>query len=122
MTRNPEIRNNPVLVLPNIWRLGQVMETKFDTYVSNKILLNAAKLQGNSSYPFWVIKGKPTGGRVKLPPHPPRPRLGLIKRYDEVRKISIGQGDDYTTGCLLDFSDFKNNYRLIAADLSKKKY
>ena len=120
MTRNPEIRNNPVLVLPNIWRLGQVMETKFDTYVSNKILLNAAKLQGNSSYPFWVIKGKPTGGRVKLPPPPPRPRLGLIKRYDEVRKISIGQGDDYTTGCLLDFSYFKNNYRLIAADLTKK--
>ena len=75
LTRNPEIRNNPVLVLPNIWRLGQVMETKFDTYVSNKILLNAAKLQGNSSYPFWVIKGKPTGGRVKLPPPPPPPQI-----------------------------------------------
>ena len=28
----------------------------------------------------------------------------LIKQYDEVRKISTGQGDDYTTGCLLDFA------------------
>ena len=28
----------------------------------------------------------------------------LIKQYDEVRKILIGQGDDYTTGCLLDFA------------------
>ena len=38
-----------------------------------------------------------------------------------MRKISTGQGDDYTTGCLLDFVYFKNNYRLIAADLSKQK-
>ena len=44
-----------------------------------------------------------------------------IKRYDEVRKISTGQGDDYTTGCLLGFSYFENNYSLIAADLSKQK-
>ena len=44
-----------------------------------------------------------------------------IKQYDEIRKKSTGQGDDYTTGCLLDFAYFKNNYRLIAADLSKQK-
>ena len=45
----------------------------------------------------------------------------LIKQYDEIRKISTGQGDDYTTGCLLDFAYFKNNYKLIVADLSKQK-
>ena len=45
----------------------------------------------------------------------------LIKQYNEVRKISTGQGDDYTTGCFVDFAYFKNNYRLIAADLSKQK-
>ena len=44
-----------------------------------------------------------------------------IKQYDEVRKISTGQGDDYTTGCLSDYSYFENNYRLIASDLSKQK-
>ena len=27
-----------------------------------------------------------------------------IKQYDEVRKISIGQGDDYKNGCLLDLA------------------
>ena len=27
-----------------------------------------------------------------------------IKQYDKIRKISTGQGDDYTTGCLLGFS------------------
>ena len=44
-----------------------------------------------------------------------------IKQYDEVRKVSTGQGDDYTTGCLLDFAYFEKNYRLIAADLRKQK-
>ena len=50
-----------------------------------------------------------------------QPINDLIKQYDEIRKISTGQGDDYTTGCLLDFAYFENNYRLIAADLSKQK-
>ena len=50
-----------------------------------------------------------------------QPINDLIKQYEEVRKKSTGQGDDYTTGCLLDCAYFKNNYRLIAADLSKQK-
>ena len=44
-----------------------------------------------------------------------------IKQYDKIRKISTGQGDDYTTGCFLDFDYFEKNYRLMAADLSKQK-
>ena len=44
-----------------------------------------------------------------------------IKQYDEIRKIPTAQGDDYTTGCLLDFAYFLKNYRLIAVDLSKQK-
>ena len=42
-----------------------------------------------------------------------------IKQYDEIRKISTGQADDYITDCLLDFAYFESNYRLMAADLSK---
>ena len=44
-----------------------------------------------------------------------------IKQYDETRKISTEQGDDYTTSCLLDFAYFEKNRRLITADLSKQK-
>ena len=44
-----------------------------------------------------------------------------IKQYHKVRKISAGQGDDYTTGCLLDYSYFEKSYRLLAVDLSKEK-
>ena len=36
-----------------------------------------------------------------------------IKQFDETRKVSTGQGDDYTTGCLLNFSYFEKNYKLI---------
>ena len=27
--------------------------------------------------------------------------------YENIRKIAVGQGDDYTTGCLLDYTYFK---------------
>ena len=50
-----------------------------------------------------------------------QPINDLIKQYDEIRKISTGQGDDYTTDCLLDFVYFEKNYKLIAVDLSKQK-
>ena len=45
----------------------------------------------------------------------------MIKQYDEVRKVSTGQGADCTTGFLLDFGYFEKNYGLIAADLSKQE-
>ena len=48
LTRNLEIGNTLVWVLPNIWRLESVKNTKFGTNVSNKMLLNAAKTQGYS--------------------------------------------------------------------------
>ena len=47
-----------------------------------------------------------------------QPINDLIKHYDEVRKVSTGQGDDYTTGCLFDYAYLKNNYRLIVVDLN----
>ena len=44
-----------------------------------------------------------------------------IKTYDNIRKISIGKGDDYITSCLLDYVYFKNYYKMIAIDLSKQQ-
>ena len=41
--------------------------------------------------------------------------------YDNIRKIARGYGDDYTTGCLLDYPFFIETYKLIAVDLSKQK-
>ena len=83
LTRNPEIGNTPVRVLPNIWRLGRVTDTKFGTDAPNEMLLNAAKCQNCSFYCFRVIKGKPAG-RVKLPSSPTQIRVKLfffIQKY-----------------------------------------
>ena len=44
-----------------------------------------------------------------------------IRKYDEIRKITIGKGDNYATGCLLSYDYFKDNYQLIAVDLSKQR-
>ena len=44
-----------------------------------------------------------------------------IKRYEEIRKLTTGQGEDYTTGYLLDNNYIKNHYRLIVVDLSRQK-
>ena len=41
--------------------------------------------------------------------------------YDSIRKMAAGQGDDYTTGYLLDYIYFKGNYELIVIDLSKQQ-
>ena len=41
--------------------------------------------------------------------------------YDNNRNIATGKGDDYTTGCLLDFSYFKDHYKMVAIDLSQKQ-
>ena len=40
------------------------------------------------------------------------------KTYEHIRKISTVQGDDFTRGCLFDYSYFMEKYRLIAIDLS----
>ena len=44
-----------------------------------------------------------------------------VKRYGEIRQLRTGQGEDYTTGFLLDYDYIKNHYRLIAVYLSRQK-
>ena len=41
--------------------------------------------------------------------------------YQNIRKITIGQGDDQTTGCLLDYTYFRKYYKMVAIDLSKQQ-
>ena len=38
-----------------------------------------------------------------------QPINDLIKQYDEVRKVSTEQSDNYTTRCLLEYAYFKDN-------------
>ena len=49
-----------------------------------------------------------------------QPINSISKTYGNIRKIATGKGDDYTTGCLLDYPYFKENYKMIAIDLSRQ--
>ena len=50
-----------------------------------------------------------------------QPINSKLKTYENIRKIATGKGDNYTTGCLLNYSCFKENYKMIAIDLSKQQ-
>ena len=50
-----------------------------------------------------------------------QPINSMNKTYENIRKIATGKGDDYTTGCLLDYPYFKDYYKMIAVDLSKQQ-
>ena len=45
----------------------------------------------------------------------------MNKTYENITRIAIGQGDDYTTGFLLDYSYLKDHYKMIAIDISKQQ-
>ena len=50
-----------------------------------------------------------------------QPINSKLETYENIRKIATGKGDDYATGCLLDYSYFKENYKMIAIDLRKQQ-
>ena len=50
-----------------------------------------------------------------------KPVKNDLRTYDSNRKIATGHGDDYSTGCLLDYNYFNNYYKIIAIDISKEQ-
>ena len=50
-----------------------------------------------------------------------QPIRSYLKTHVNIRKITTGKGDDYTTGCFLDYNYFKKHYKIIAVDLSKQE-
>ena len=50
-----------------------------------------------------------------------QPINSMTKTYENIRKNAIGQGNDYKTACSLDYSYFKNHYKMVAVDLSKQQ-
>ena len=51
-----------------------------------------------------------------------QPIKGNKVTYDNIIKVATGKGDDYTAGCLLDYPYFRDNYKMIAIDLSDNKH
>ena len=49
-----------------------------------------------------------------------QPINSMNKTYENIRKIDTDKGDDSATGCLLDYPNFKENYKMITIDLSRQ--
>ena len=84
---------------------------------------NANKVERNSHKKYFLSRVNITNSNVLIDRRNfyDQPINDLVKQYDEIRKTATGQGDDYTTGCLLDYQFFKDHYNLIAVDFSIQK-
>ena len=50
-----------------------------------------------------------------------QPVKNNLRTYDHIRKIATGQGDDYTTSCVLDYNFFNKYFKMLAIGLSKQQ-
>ena len=50
-----------------------------------------------------------------------QPMRNNLITYDNIWKVATGQGDDYTTGCFLDYNYFKNYHKMITTGLTKQQ-
>ena len=84
---------------------------------------NANKVERNSHKKYFLSRVNITNSNVLIDRRNfyDQPINDLVKQYDEIKKTATGQGDDYTTGCLLDYQFFKDHYNLIAVDFSIQK-
>ena len=76
----------------------------------------AEKVERNSHIKYFLPRVNITNYNVLIDGRNfyDQPINDLVKHYDEIRKTATGQGEDYITGCLLDYQYFNDHYNLIA--------
>ena len=74
---------------------------------------------GHSRYYYPTAKVKDYNVLIEGKNFFDQPIKSYIKTSKNIQKNATGQGDDYTTGCLLDYNYFRKHYKTIAIDLSK---
>ena len=89
------------------------------TYTQNQYLNNLIDPRFEEENNFFVLSFENENGRTSR--FFDQPVKNYKMTHENVTKIATGQEDDYTTGCLLDYHYFKENYKIIAIDLSKQQ-
>ena len=86
--------------------------------IAENVANDEAGIKNNRNY--FLLRGKIENSDVLIDGRNfyDQPIIDSVKQDEEVRKVSTGQ-DDYITGCLLDYAQFKDNFKLIAVNLSK---
>ena len=75
----------------------------------------------HSNYYIWKVEIKDYDVVIDGKNVFDQPINSQLKTFENIRKIATGKRDDYATGCLLDYSYFKENYKMIAIYLSKQQ-
>ena len=107
-----------------LFRLFVLAFNNINATIPNNPVNNTANIiERNSRRKYFLLRINITNYNVLIDGRNfyDQPVNDMIKQYDEIRKIATGQGDDYTTVCLLDYQYFKDHYNLITIDLSKQK-
>ena len=128
--RNRRLRNSNLTRFPRnasfegVRRLFVLAFNNITVYVSKNQTNNTNKrVLRNSHIKYFLPRVNITNYNVLTDGRSfyDQPINDLIKQYGEIRNTATRQGDDYTTGCLLDYQYFKDHCQLIAVDLSKQK-
>ena len=82
---------------------------------------NDTQRTSTKGYYFPNVKLKDFSIRIDGKNFFDQPIKDNIATYENIKNIATGQGDDYTTGCLLDYPNFKVSNKMIAVDLSKQQ-
>ena len=75
----------------------------------------------HSNYYIWKVEIKDYDVVIDGKNVFDQPINSQLKTFENIRKIATGKRDDDATGCLLDYSYFKENYKIIAIDWSKEQ-
>ena len=105
-------QTNPKTYSQNIY-LTHLVDPSFQGINRLFVLPFENEDDGTSHSTYVMIDGKNVYNRLTS---------SDLKTYEKIIRITTGQGDDYKTGCLLNYSYFKNCYKMIATDLSKQQF
>ena len=102
---------------------GDLIGNTTENIAGNTISNSANRVQRDSHRKYFLPRVDITKYNVLIEGRNffDQPINDLIKQYYEIRTIATGKGEDYSTGCVLDYRYFKDHYKLIAFDLSKQK-
>ena len=103
--------------------LNHLVEPSFQGVNRLFVLASESHTQRTSAKGYYLLTVKMKGYNIRINGENffDQPIKNNKVTYENIRKIATGQGDDYTTGCLLNYQYIKDYYKMIAIDLSKQQ-
>ena len=110
-TKTSVITTKSNLIEPSFQRVNRLFVLAFENYAERKVH-SGCYLPNVEIKNYVMINGENVFDR---------PIKDNKVTYKNIRKVATGKGDDYTTGCLLEYPYFRDSYKVIAVDLNKQQ-